>query len=196
MRVLFVDDDPNVLSALNRNLRQAHTDWNIEYANSGFEALNTMEHNEYDVIVSDMQMPEMTGEELLTQVAERHPQTAKVVLSGECNQVTAYSLVGGDHFFLAKPCSLELLVYTVTRAFEVYKKDTGPILDHDAEILHTKVNNLETGLHDFLSLLLMRNIVQLNDIPPSMHYLVSNNLLNCFDEPHTPQVFEPKETWF
>jgi len=196
MRVLFVDDDPNVLSSLNRNLRQTQTDWNIEYANSGFAALNTMEYNEYDVIVSDMKMPQMTGEELLTHVAERYPKTAKVILSGECNQAAAYSLVGGDHFFLAKPCSLDLLIYTVTRAFEVYKQGTPPILDHDEEILHTKVNNLETGLHDFLSLLLMRNIVQLNDIPPSLHYLVSDDLLECFEDqqPHRRLVIE--DSWF
>ena len=196
MRVLFVDDDPNVLGALNRNLRHTQTDWNIEYANSGFEALNTMEQNEYDVIVSDMQMPQMTGEELLSHVAERHPQTAKVILSGECNQATAYSLVGGDHFFLAKPCSLDLLVYTVNRAVEVYRKDTATLLDHEQEVLHTKVANLETGLHDFLSLLLMRNIVQLNDVPPSLHYLLSDNLLDCFEDQQTYQTLVQDESWF
>jgi len=63
LKILLVDDEPNVLAAFQRNLRQRFA---LDTAQSGAEALRKIEqHGPYAVIVADMQMPEMNGLELL-----------------------------------------------------------------------------------------------------------------------------------
>ncbi|MFN9981731.1 MAG: response regulator, partial [bacterium] len=83
MNVLFVDDDSNVLSGLRRLLRGQRSEWEMEFASSGAEALALMAKHPIDVIVSDMRMPQMNGAELLTRVAKDYPKTVRFILSGQ-----------------------------------------------------------------------------------------------------------------
>ncbi|MFP6616182.1 MAG: response regulator [Candidatus Hydrogenedentota bacterium] len=95
-RVLFVDDEPNVLEGLGRALRSMRDTWDISFANSGAEALELMENDgAFDVICTDMLMPGMMGDELLATVMERYPDTVRLVLSGQLHTpaiVTAGSI--------------------------------------------------------------------------------------------------------
>ncbi len=61
MRVLFVDDEPRILEAMQRKLFHRCDDWEIECAESGAEALDELAEEDYDVVVSDMRMPGMTA---------------------------------------------------------------------------------------------------------------------------------------
>ena len=81
-RALFVDDEPLVLSGLRRMLRNLRHDWDMSFANSGKEALALLDELNFAVVVSDMRMPEMDGATLLNEVAIRHPDVARLVLSG------------------------------------------------------------------------------------------------------------------
>ena len=65
MRVLFVDDEPRVLEAIQRMLFDAAGDWEVTTAASGPEALSILDASRFDVIVTDMRMPGMDGVELL-----------------------------------------------------------------------------------------------------------------------------------
>ena len=69
-RVLFVDDDPNILNGLRRMLRPYRNEWDMVFAGSGAEALELMEVAPFDVIVSDRKMPGNNGVELLSSVKE------------------------------------------------------------------------------------------------------------------------------
>lgn len=115
-RVLFVDDEINVLSGLRRMLRAQRNEWDMLFANSGDEALKLLEQSPCDVIVSDMRMPGIDGAELLRRVAEQYPNTVRLVLSGQSEHERIFRAVGPAHQFLSKPCDEKELVATIKRA--------------------------------------------------------------------------------
>jgi len=102
--VLFVDDEPRILEGLRRMLRGQRNEWDMAFAPGGEAALAMMGATTFDVIVSDMRMPEMDGAALLTQVRNLYPQVVRIVLSGHTELSTALRVVPVAHQFLAKPC--------------------------------------------------------------------------------------------
>jgi len=115
--VLFVDDEPNLLAGLKRSLRAQRNEWVMLFAGTGEEALRLMEETTVDAVVSDMRMPGMDGAELLRTIAERHPRSIRIVLSGQSDEASILKLVGKTHQFLAKPCDAEILRAVLSRAF-------------------------------------------------------------------------------
>ncbi len=115
-QILFVDDEPKVLQGLRRMLHGMRHDWNMEFVESGTEALDHLATSPADVVVSDMRMPGMDGSELLRAIADRHPSTVRMILSGQCDRNAVLKCVGPTHQFLTKPCDPELLKSTVARA--------------------------------------------------------------------------------
>lgn len=119
MRVLFVDDEPNILSGLRRILRGQRKEWEMTFVESGQSALEAMDEASSDVIVSDMKMPGMDGAELLSRVREKHPSTIRIALSGQTDSNMIYRCVQHAHQYLAKPCDADSLVSAVQRAFKL-----------------------------------------------------------------------------
>jgi HD-like signal output (HDOD) protein len=118
MKVLFVDDEPRVLSAIRRTLSQeAGGPWQISTAASGQEALALLEASPFDVIVSDARMPGMDGATLLASVQDRWPSMTRIVLSGQTDQESAMRAIGSAHQFLSKPCSPKKLTQVVEDAY-------------------------------------------------------------------------------
>ncbi|MCC7373558.1 MAG: HDOD domain-containing protein [Verrucomicrobiales bacterium] len=115
-RILFVDDEPLVLQGLQRMLRSARHEWEMEFVTSGHEALSRLENHTYDVVVSDMRMPGMDGAQLLTEVMRRYPRTARFVLSGHADRDLIMRGLDAIHQFMTKPCDLEILRSTIHRA--------------------------------------------------------------------------------
>jgi putative nucleotidyltransferase with HDIG domain len=115
-RVMFVDDEPRVLDGLRRMLHKQRNDWDMVFVNSGQEALRELEGSRFDVLVSDMRMPQMDGAALLTQVQKRYPAVVRIVLSGHSDMEAALRAVPVAHQFLAKPCNPETLVEVIRRA--------------------------------------------------------------------------------
>jgi len=116
-RILFVDDEPMVLQGLERSLRSARGEWQMEFANGGPEALQMMENSCFDVVITDMRMPGMDGAQLLELVKGRFPRTLRMVLSGQSDRETILRSVGPTHQYLSKPCDVEELRQKLTRAF-------------------------------------------------------------------------------
>ncbi len=114
-RILFVDDEPKVLEGLRRMLRGMRHQWEMAFCTGGAEALESLEQRPFDVVVTDMRMPGMDGAELLEEVLVRHPATARVVLSGQCDRDTVLKTVGPAHQFLTKPCDSETVKRTLER---------------------------------------------------------------------------------
>lgn len=115
-KILFVDDEPNVLDGIKRFLRSMRREWSMSFAGSGAEAMKKMEQESYDAIVSDMRMPGMDGVALLTEVMNKYPQMVRMILSGQSNQDAAKASVLPAHQFLSKPCDPEIFKATITRA--------------------------------------------------------------------------------
>ncbi|MET0793609.1 MAG: HDOD domain-containing protein [Polyangiaceae bacterium] len=119
MRVLFVDDEPRVLEALERSLFQLDVEWEASFANSGPAAVLELERADYDVIVSDMRMPGMDGAALLGHAREKHPHVARIVLSGQTDEAAAVRAARVAHQFLVKPCSAATLRRVIERTLEL-----------------------------------------------------------------------------
>ncbi len=115
-RILFVDDEINVLQGLKRMLRKMRYEWDTEYAKNGEEALDFMSKTPFDVVVSDMRMPRMDGVELLGTVMEQYPETVRIILSGHSDREMIMKTVKCTHQFLVKPCDAETVRYTIERA--------------------------------------------------------------------------------
>lgn len=113
--VLFVDDEPSILSGLRRSLRSMRKEWNIKMASSGAEALELMDSTSFDVVVSDVRMPEMNGAQFLARVRERQPSAIRVALSGQADVDLAAECVSVCQQFLSKPCETEQLIATIRR---------------------------------------------------------------------------------
>lgn len=103
-RVLFVDDDPNILDSFRRTFRN-HLDFDT--AESGVIALTMLrDQGPYAVVVSDQRMPQMSGIQLLREIDRAYPDTVRIMLTGNADQQTAIDAVNNGHIyrFLTKPC--------------------------------------------------------------------------------------------
>lgn len=103
IHVLFVDDEPDVLSAIKRLLRKESYD--MHFADNGQDALDIMAKSAIDIIVTDIKMPGMDGLTLLSQIKSLYPDTIRLALSG-CLQIGQLlpSINTGDIFrYIAKP---------------------------------------------------------------------------------------------
>lgn len=120
-RVLFVDDEPHVLSGLRRMLRPLRKGLDLAFLESGREALEAMAEEPYDVVVSDMRMPGMSGTELLEEIRDKYPETIRLILTGQVHNEAALRAVGVAHQLLDKPCEPERLKLTLHRACKVHQ---------------------------------------------------------------------------
>jgi HD-like signal output (HDOD) protein len=115
-RILFVDDEKNVIQGLKRMLHSMRHEWDMGFAMSGQDALDILDRDRYDVLVTDMRMPGMSGAQLLNEVMHRYPHMVRIVLSGNADQEMILKSVRSAHQYLSKPCSPEILKSTVARA--------------------------------------------------------------------------------
>lgn len=120
-KILFVDDETNILSGLKRMLRSMRNEFDLQFAESGKEALEIMENTEFDVVVSDMRMPGMDGATLLTEIQERYPYSIRIMLTGQADEESILRTVGVVHQFLAKPCESEHLKAILLRASALHE---------------------------------------------------------------------------
>ena len=114
-RILFVDDEPKILTGLCRSLRSFRNEWEMVFAEGGAAALEQLASVPFDVVVSDARMPGMEGSVLLRKVMEIHPDSARMVLSGQCSRASVLQYVAVAHQFLSKPCEPETLRSAVQR---------------------------------------------------------------------------------
>lgn len=120
-KILFVDDEPNILAALQRQLRGRYT---VETATGGAEGLLALDtRGPYAVIVSDMRMPEVDGIRVLAHARQRQPDASRVLLTGYADVHSAIEAVNkGNIFrFLTKPCPPEVLTIGLDAALVQYR---------------------------------------------------------------------------
>ncbi|MBN2797601.1 MAG: HDOD domain-containing protein [Deltaproteobacteria bacterium] len=113
LRVLLVDDDPRMLRAMLRVLRTSQPAWVVEGSDSGAATLAALEREPWDVLVSDIEMPEMDGMTLLREVRARFPEVGRIILSAWSTEARLQQAALLAHQFLWKPAGLDALVAAI-----------------------------------------------------------------------------------
>jgi len=151
--LLFVDDEPNVLSSLRRLFRREN--FRVVTASSGAEALEILQSVSVPVIISDERMPDMPGTKFLQQVKRDYPEIVTCILSGYAdNSNIMESMNAGDVFrFLPKPWSDEELRLVVQQCFALHElmtenKHLSNKISAQNETLLTLTDNLEEVLSE------------------------------------------------
>jgi DNA-binding NtrC family response regulator len=124
-RIVVVDDDPKVLSALRRVLRAAEPGWVVRTAANGQKALEMIAADSADVVVTDLHMPVMDGFQLLQRLERSHPETIRIVHSSHTAMLATELLRFLAHNVIAKPTAaseiVELLRWAVRSAGSVLR---------------------------------------------------------------------------
>lgn len=136
-RILFVDDEPKVLEGLKRMLYAYRQDWDMVFVSNGHEALQKLADSSFDVLVTDVRMPQMNGVQLLTEIRERYPHVVRIVLSGQADREITLPTVALAHQYLAKPCNAQIVRETVDRAVNLHLLLEDPGLKQVVSRIHS-----------------------------------------------------------
>jgi putative nucleotidyltransferase with HDIG domain len=118
--VLFIDDEVNILRAVQRLLRNEPC--RVLTASRGQEALELLDKEPAQVVVSDQRMPEMPGVEVLLAVREHHPDAVRMMMTGYTEMNVAVDAINHGEIYrlITKPWNDEELKATLRQAFDHY----------------------------------------------------------------------------
>lgn len=119
--ILFVDEEKFVHKALKRSFRKMRQEWDMRFAAGPSDALEILENEPIEVIVTETVFQNQSGLDFLELVREGHPHSARIILSGYSGQDVVLKSVDLAHQYLAKPCEDEDLKTTISRAFMIKK---------------------------------------------------------------------------
>ncbi len=168
--VLFVDDEPNILRAIKRALFSMNI--TLLLAESGAKALELMEQQDVHVVISDMKMPQMSGAELLEQIANKYPNTFRVVLTGYADIESTIRAVnqGKIHRYLQKPWDNKELVSVVEEGLERIKlKSENERLQKLSRLQNKKLKDINASLEQTIQ-------KRTRQIKAALHKIEKHNL--------------------
>ena len=114
--ILIVDDDDVIRDTLKELLSQHYA---CQTAGTADEAFARLAEKPYDLVLTDISMPGISGFELLGKVLDQYPKTPVIVVSGISDQEHVQGLIKlGAFDFLLKPFRLEVVEKSVRRALE------------------------------------------------------------------------------
>ena len=122
-KVLVIDDEPAILDLLCEILR-AHDQEAVGVTN-GKEGIAKFKEGEFDIVFTDLSMPEMSGWEVINNLKEIDPQAVMVLITGWGTQIEQSKLKdGGVDLMVGKPFSVTKVMETVSQALELKKGRT------------------------------------------------------------------------
>lgn len=131
IKLLLVDDEKEFTDTLAQRLEIR--DFDVDVAYSGESGLELMENSDYDIVVLDVHMPGLSGNETLQRIKEKSPLIQVVMLTG--NVTVEKAIAGmklGAYDFLMKPAKTEDLIVKINEAYAIKKEHEERI--HNAEI--------------------------------------------------------------
>ena len=147
-RVLFVDDEQQVLDGLRDLLRRHRKQWDMTFAPDAQKAMQLMADKPYDVVVSDMRMPGTDGATLLAHVKQHHPEAARIILSGQADRESVLRALPAAHQFLGKPCDADALRSVIERACKLQQMLSDPAI----RTLVGRLDHLPSAPHTYFEL--------------------------------------------
>lgn len=114
-RILIVDDEEDTAMLVSDGLRRRGYD--ATHVTSGSQCLEHLDSDHFDVVITDVQMPGMSGLDLCEQLRERHPGCASIVLTGHgSGDIAIAASRAGAFDFLTKPAKIDALDNAIERA--------------------------------------------------------------------------------
>lgn len=110
IHILCVDDEDTILRSLNRVLRGLGS--HLHFAQNAEKAISILQNHQIDILLSDMRMPGMDGAALLSETAEHHPNTKRILMTGYSDMDSTIKAIndGGIEHFVKKPWDSKELV--------------------------------------------------------------------------------------
>ncbi len=116
-KILIVDDESEMRAALTEALIREGLE--PKAAENGKEAIEQFKNHDFDLVISDVKMPQMTGHELLSQIKKLSPQTPVIMMTAFGTIDNAVELMKEGAFdYLLKPFSVDILISAVKRALK------------------------------------------------------------------------------
>ncbi|WNR45926.1 response regulator [Paenibacillus roseipurpureus] len=177
--LLIVDDEPLTREYLKHNIPLFHDKWTVTAeAADGYEAWELLKHKRFDLIITDIKMPEMDGIELCKKVSEQFPQQKVVILSGHDEFSLAKEAIRyGVHSYLLKPLVKDELIATLEKITTDLMKETSEEL-----IYRTMRNVSEDTKHQvvkqFLKAVVTDSSVEIKALYP-LFYRLKVNLIEA-----------------
>ena len=110
--ILLVDDDPVILKGVKKNLNKQG--WYVATAENGEEALDMLEGNGFDLVITDLAMDEIDGIEVLRRAKQLNPDSMVIIFTGYADMKSAVdSLRLGADDYMIKPCEPEEIFFRV-----------------------------------------------------------------------------------
>ncbi len=118
--ILYVDDDANCLRGFERTLRKSRPEYELTLSDDPAEALQRFNDQDFDLLVTDIQMPGMTGIDLLRETRQSKPHIPSMILSGIADFPMALTAINELQVFrlLTKPCPLHCLVDAIDEVLD------------------------------------------------------------------------------
>ncbi|MBB1139999.1 sigma-54 dependent transcriptional regulator [Myroides sp. WP-1] len=121
-KILIVEDESAIRRVLIRILEEESSDYKVDGAEDGAEGLQKITQEDYDLVISDIKMPKMSGDELLVEAKKIKPETVFVMISGHGDLETAINTMKlGAYDYISKPPDLNRLLTTVRNALDKSK---------------------------------------------------------------------------
>ncbi|MBI9113061.1 response regulator [Maridesulfovibrio ferrireducens] len=118
-KILFVDDNQNMLRGIKAMLHSRRKEWACRFASNGEDAVELIQQESFDAVVSDIRMPGMNGIDFLKIVEKIQPATIRIILSGYTEIQTLLKSTTCAHQFISKPCSSKTLIDTIQRLIKL-----------------------------------------------------------------------------
>lgn len=157
--VLVVEDRPSVLKLIATVLER---EYDVTIAGNGAAAVALLGSRTFDVVVTDVRMPDASGFDVLRAVQQVHPGTAVVMMTAYANIPDAVAAIkNGAYDYVAKPLDADELLLVVARAFAATRDGPGtpgPVPDSDLSVgYHRAVQQArDSASRDYLSKLMAR----------------------------------------
>ena len=137
-KVLFVDDDMNILTSFRRRLGRRFDITTLLGGERGLEALD--DEGPFAVVITDQRMPNMDGITFLGELRKRAPDTVRMMLTGNTDLTTAIKAVneGSIFRFFTKPCPLDDLASAIEVGLEQYNLVTAERELRDVQLTMAK----------------------------------------------------------
>lgn len=142
--ILLVDDEQLIRKSFTRDLRAEH--FRVTAVAGGQEAINALEQGQYDLVITDLMMPNIDGFAVLKTAKTLSPETGVIILTGYGDMRSAIDALrlGADDFTL-KPCEIDELVFRIRRCLE--KRSLLQTLAQQNKLLASQNRLLKEEMH-------------------------------------------------